>query len=172
MFGGPGGPAEAGGSTGAFARFGSLTPAAGLAAVKRASAGGLSTTRNRALVAGGVVLAIVAIVGVIMAPRWFGGSSDPGCKAYTGTALPAYNKAIEDLNGHASQGALSAELAQAVSSLQAAVGTAQGATAKAALGVLLADLKAVQADVRSGSVPTKTVAALNKASTAADHACS
>lgn len=118
------------------------------------------------------MLAILAIVGVIMAPRWFGGSSDPGCKAYTGTALPAYNKAIDDLNGHASQSTLSAEIAQAVSSLRTAVGEASGTTAKSALSKLLTDLKTVQADVRSGSVPTKTVQALNNASTAADHACS
>jgi hypothetical protein len=118
------------------------------------------------------VLAIIAIVGVVMAPRWFGGSSDPGCKAYTATALPDYNKAIGDLNGHASQSTLSAEISQAVTSLQAAAGKAQSASATSALNALLTELKSVQADVSSGSVPTKTVDALNNASTNADHACS
>jgi type II secretory pathway pseudopilin PulG len=118
------------------------------------------------------VLAIIAIVGVVMAPRWFGGSSDPGCQAYTGTALPDYNKAIGDLNGHAAQSTLSAEINQAVSSLQAAANKAHSTSAKSALRGLLTELKTVQADVGRGSVPTSTVDALNNASTAADHACS
>jgi hypothetical protein len=53
-----------------------------------------------------------------------------------------------------------------------AVGKAHGPAVKSALNGLLTDLKSVQADVRSGSVPTKTVDLLNNASTAADHACS
>ena len=120
----PGGPAGPGGNTGAFARFGSLTPAAGLAAVKRASAGGLSTKRNRALLAIFGVLALVALAAVIVVPRLMG-PTDPGCKEYAGPALAAYNKTINDLNAQSSQATLSADMTAAVSSLTSAVGKAQ-----------------------------------------------
>jgi len=40
-----------------------------------------------------------------------------------------------------------------------------------ALNGLLVQLKTVQSDVKSGSVPTSTVNSLNTASTAADNAC-
>jgi len=134
------------------------------------SAGGLSTKRNRALVAVACVLAVVAIAAVIVAPRLMG-PSDPGCQEYAGPALAAYNKTINDLNAQASQSTLSADMTAAVSSMTTAIGKAHSATVKTALTGLLNELKSVQADVGSGSVPTKTVDALNNASTAADNAC-
>ena len=134
------------------------------------SAGGLSTKRNRALVAVACVLAVVAIAAVIVAPRLMG-PSDPGCREYAGPALAAYNKTINDLNAQSSQSTLSADMTVAVSSLTTAIGKAHSATVKTALTGLLNELKSVQADVGSGSVPTKTVGALNSASAAADNAC-
>jgi hypothetical protein len=116
------------------------------------------------------VLAVVAVGGVIVAPRLLS-SSDPGCKSYSGTAITAYNKTIDDLNAQASQSALTADMSAAVTDLTSAVGQAQSASVKSALNGLLGQLKSVQSDVKSGSVPTSTVNSLNTASTAADNAC-
>jgi hypothetical protein len=107
---------------------------------------------------------------VIIAPRLLT-SSDPGCKAYSGTAITAYNKTIDDLNAQASQSVLSADMSTAITDLSSAIGQAQSTSVKSALNGLLVQLKTVQADVKSGSVPTSTVDSLNTASTAADNAC-
>jgi hypothetical protein len=190
--GGPGGPAVRRRITDAWARFGSLTPAAGLAAVRRVtgsfpsarSATGADgapdpaakqpvSNKNKALVAGAGVLAVVAIGGVIVAPRLLsgGGSSDPGCKAYAGAALTAYNKTIYDLNSQASQSVLSADMPTAITDLTSAAGQAQSASVKSALNGLLTELKTVDADVKAGSVPATSVNSLNAASATADKAC-
>jgi hypothetical protein len=174
--------------TDAWARLGTLTPAAGLAAVRRAGGAGPlaggdadqaakppsgknSAARNKVLVAGAGVLAVVAVGGVIIAPRLLAGSSDPGCKSYSSTAITAYNKTIDDLNSQASQSVLSADMSTAITELTSSIGQAQSASVKTALDGLLTELKSVQSGVRSGSVPTATVDALNAASTKADNAC-
>jgi predicted transcriptional regulator len=113
---------------------------------------------------------VVAIVGVFLAPKLFG-PADPGCKAYTGAGLTAYNKAIYDLNGQASQARLSADVGAAVSELAKATADAHSPAVKSALNALLSTLKTVQADVAAGAVPASTVNALNTASTSADKAC-
>jgi hypothetical protein len=168
--------------TDAWARLGTLTPAAGLAAIKRAGGAGPSASdnaqqpakpssnKNKALVAGAGVLAVVAVGGVIMAPRLLG-PSDPGCKSYSGTAITAYNKTIGDLNAQASQSVLTADMSAAIADMTNAIGQAQSASVKSALNGLLTELKSVQSDVKAGSVPTSTVNSLNAASTAADNAC-
>jgi hypothetical protein len=168
--------------TDAWARLGTLTPAAGLAAIKRAGGASPSASDNagqpakpssnksKALVAGAGVLAVVAVGGVIIAPRLLG-PSDPGCKSYSGTAVTAYNKTIDDLNAQASQSVLSADMSVAITDMTNAISQAQSASVKSALNGLLTQLKTVQSDVKSGSVPTSTVNSLNTASTAADHAC-
>jgi hypothetical protein len=185
--------------TDAWARLGTMTPAAGMAAMRRAGGGAPATRRdhfsqaenanpsadpsakpsstkpssgrNRALVVGAGVLAVVAVGGVVVAPKLLGGSTDPGCAAYSGTALTAYNKTIDALNAQASQSVLSADMATTVTELTSAVAQAKSASVKSALNGLLTELKTVQADVRSGSVPAATVDALNAASTTADKAC-
>jgi hypothetical protein len=169
--------------TDAWARLGTLTPGAGLPGIRRAGGGNPSasgnadqpvkpsSTRNKALVAGAGVLAVVAVGGVIIAPKLLGGSSDPGCKAYSGSAITAYNKTIDDLNAQASQSVLSADMSTAITDLTSAVAQAQSASVKSALTGLLTQLKSVQTDVHSGSVPTNTVNSLNVASTKADNAC-
>lgn len=191
--GGPGGPAVRRRITDAWSRLGSLTPGAGLAAVRRvtgsfpsarsAAPGGDGSpapaakqplsNRNKALVAGAGVLAVVAIGGVVVAPKLLssGGSSDPGCKAYAGTALTAYNKTIDDLNAQASQSVLSADMSASITDLTSAIGQAQSAPVKSALNGLLTELKTVKTGVASGTVPATTVNALNAASAKADAAC-
>ncbi len=85
-----------------------------------------SSTRNKALVAGAGVLAVVAVGAVIIAPRLLS-PSDPGCKSYSGTAITAYNKTIDDLNAQASQSVLSADMSAAITDLTSAIGQAQSA---------------------------------------------
>ena len=126
--------------------------------------------RNLALVVGAGVLSVAAVAGVILAPKVFG-PSDPGCKAYAGPALTAYDKTINDLNGQASQSLLSTDMSAAVSELTQAAAAARGSAVRSALNGLLSELKTVQAEVASGAVPTSTVNALNAASTTADKAC-
>jgi hypothetical protein len=113
---------------------------------------------------------VVAIVGVIVAPKVLR-TPDPGCKAYAGPALTAYNKTITDLNAQAAEPRLSADMSSAVSQLTQAIAEAHGAAVKSALNGLLSELKTVQTDVTAGAVPTGTVNALNAASTMADNAC-
>jgi hypothetical protein len=116
---------------------------------------------------------VIALAGVFLGVKVLGGQSDPGCKAYANTALGSYNNAIEVLNSkNSSQGQLGADLTTAVTDLTSAGGQAQSASARTALAALLAELKTVQKDVASGSVPASAVTALNDDSAAADHACS
>jgi hypothetical protein len=176
--------------TDAWSRLGTLTPAAGWGAIRRgggpgapgtqdaqggghaAPSGKPSSNRSKALIAGAGVLAVVAVGGVVVAPKLLhSGSSDPGCKAYSGTALSAYNKTIDDLNAQASQSVLSGDMSTAITSLNSAISQAQSATVKSALNGLLTQLQSVNTAVKSGSVPTNTVNALNAASTSADSAC-
>jgi hypothetical protein len=113
---------------------------------------------------------MLAVGAVLVAPKLLG-PSDPGCKAYTGTALTAYNQTIRDLNAQASQAKLTADMATAIAALNTAAAQAQSTSAKSALGGLLAELMTVRVDVQKGSVPAATVTALNKAANTADHAC-
>ena len=131
---------------------------------------GKSGAKTRLLIGGAAAVAAVAAVGVIMAPKLFG-PSDPGCKAYTGTALAAYNQTISDLNAQASQAKLTNDMSTAIVDLQTAAAQAQSASVKSALDGLLAELNTVRTDVGKGSVPTATVGALNTAADAADSAC-
>ena len=95
---------------------------------------------------------MAGVLFVTKAFGYFGGPSDPGCKAYASTALGAYNKTINDLNAQASQAALDADMTAAITDLTSASAQAQSASAKSALGALLAEFKVVRADVAAGSV--------------------
>jgi hypothetical protein len=128
------------------------------------------TGRNKALVAGAGIIAVVAVAGVIVTPKLLG-STDPGCKAYSGTTLTAYNKTIGDLNKQSSQAELRQDMTTTINDLTQAVGQANRASVKSALNGLLTELKTVQADIDSGSVPDSTVSGLNHAATTADGAC-
>jgi hypothetical protein len=124
------------------------------------------------LIGGAVAIVVIALAGVFLGIKLNSGPSDPGCKAYANTALGAYNNAVEVLNSQASQSKLGADLTTAVNDLTSAAGQAQSASAKSALAGLLAELKTVQTDVASGSVPSSVVTALNADSATADNVCS
>jgi len=119
----------------------------------------------------GAVVVVLGIGAAVGAPKLLH-HTDPGCTAYTASALPAYNQTISDLNAQASQATLSGDLTTALAQLSAAAGQAQGAAVKSALQGLVTQLTQVQADVQKGSVPATTVTQLNTASAAADSACS
>jgi hypothetical protein len=116
------------------------------------------------------VAAVLAVGAVIVAPRLLS-PSDPGCKAYTETAITAYNQTIHDLNAQASQAKLTGDMTTAIAELRTAAAQAQSATVRSALGGLLAELTTVRTDVQKGSVPAATVSAINTAAKTADNAC-
>ena len=141
---------------------------------RQSGAGQEPVKRKRTLVGGAAAVVVLAVIGVLFVTKgfgYFGGPSDPGCKAYANTALGAYNKTIDDLNAQASQAILDADMTAAITDLTSASAQAQSASAKSALAALLAEFKVVRTDVAAGSVPSATVTALNADSAAADHAC-
>ena len=81
------------------------------------------------------------------------GSSDPGCKAYSGSALTTYNETIDDLNAQASQSVLSADMSTATTDLNAAISPAKSDSVKSAWNGLLTQLNKVKTDVKSGTGP-------------------
>jgi hypothetical protein len=151
---------------------GALGPDAGVPGSRKArkQREGRSRGKTGLLIGTAVVIAAATGGAVILVPKYLG-PSDPGCKAYTGTALSAYNETIGDLNAQASQAKLTTDMSTAISELTAAAGQAQSASVKAALDNLLAELTTVRADAQNGSVPAQTVTALNSAATSADKAC-
>jgi hypothetical protein len=134
----------------------------------RASRG--SGNRNKLLIIGFGVLAVIAIVALIVVPKLLG-PSDPGCASYSSSALPAYNKTIGDINNQAPKATLTKDMSTTISELNDAIAKAQSASVKSALTGLLAELKSVQSAVGAGSIPTTAVNALNAASTTTDNAC-
>lgn len=126
------------------------------------------------MLVGGAVAVVLAAGGVVLFVPGLPGSpstGDPGCAAYTGTALVSYNEAISDLNAQAAQATQARDAAAAITSLKNAAARARSATVKSALRRLLTELTRVAADSRKGSVPVPTVSALNAAAKAADSAC-
>ncbi|HEX3963434.1 MAG TPA: hypothetical protein VHZ03_43500 [Trebonia sp.] len=167
---GPGGPA-------AFPPRGqwadgpaALQPGAGPDTMLPATAGRKRGRKAPLLIGVGAAVVVLGIGAAVAVPRFLH-HTDPGCTAYTTSALPAYNQTITDLNAQASQATLASDLTTAIAQLSSATGQAQGATAKSALQGLLTQLTQVQADTQKGSVPAATVTQLNTAAVAADNAC-
>lgn len=130
------------------------------------------TTMSRILVGGAVVIVLGFVIGVtVILPQLRGTKDDPGCKAYTATALPAYNQTVTDLNSQAHQAKLTADLTTAIDDLTSAAGQAQSATVRSSLTGLRSELTTVRQDVKKGYIPASAVPALNSASQAADSAC-
>jgi hypothetical protein len=131
---------------------------------------GKPESKTRLLIGGAAVIAVLAVGAVIVTPKLLG-PSDPGCKAYVGTALTAYNQTVRDLNAQASQAKVTGDMTTAIADLKTAAAQAQSASVKSALGGLLAELTTVRTDVQKGSVSPGTVSAINKAANTADKAC-
>src|SRR5262249_33489022 len=98
-------------------------------------------------------------------------AADPGCTAYKGPALTAYNKGIGDLDGNRPS-ALTADISQAVGALNAAALRSRDTTAARDLDRLISGLRAVLGDVQAKRVVrAPELAALNKDTAGLDAAC-
>lgn len=126
---------------------------------------------TKGILIGAGVIAVGAGIGAVVAPHLGGPGSDPGCKAYRSSALPAYDRTVGDLNAKARQPALAADLTTTMNDLSSAQGAAQDSRVKSALSGLHGELATVRTDVRKGYIPSSAVTALNKASRTADNAC-
>jgi hypothetical protein len=124
------------------------------------------------VIAGAGALVVVVIGAVLVVPKLSGGgSSDPGCTAYAGTALTAYDKTIGGLNAHASQTSLESDIAATTTDLTAAASQAKQQAVHSAMEALLTQLGTLKVNVEADSVPASTITALNAAAASADSAC-
>lgn len=98
-------------------------------------------------------------------------ASDPGCAAYKGPALTAYNKVIADFSGHA-HAAETADISRAITELDTAAARSHSAAASQDLLRLTAQLRIVLADIRAGKVvPASVLNTLNRAAADTDTDC-
>jgi hypothetical protein len=99
-------------------------------------------------------------------------AADPGCSAYKGSALTAYNRAIADFNGNHTTPNITRDVARATSALETAADRSRDPAAARALNVLTRDLRAVLDDLHTGAVvPESAMQALNRDTAHADAAC-
>ena len=131
----------------------------------------------------GIGLSVVwATAGLYLLPHLVR-AADPGCTAYKGAALTAYNRVIGDLSS-TSQTTLASvaagsggskitrDMAHAVTALNRAAARSHSAATSRDISRLSRQLQTVLADIRAGSVvPDSALAALNRDSAAADTSC-
>lgn len=98
-------------------------------------------------------------------------AADPGCTAYKQTALPRYNRAVEDFGDSAARPAVTADLHRAIAALRAAAAKSRDAGSRDALAGLARELQQALADEGSGHVPASVMQALNADAAGADGAC-
>ncbi len=130
----------------------------------------------------GIGLSVIwAAAGVYLLPHLVR-AADPGCTAYKGAALTAYNKVIEDLGGngnalaHASgagAGAnLTLDLSRAITALNVAAEQSSNAATSRDLSRLTMQLQTLLADIQAGAlVPDRALTALNRDTARTDTAC-
>jgi hypothetical protein len=98
-------------------------------------------------------------------------ASDPGCTAYKGLALTAYNRVAGDLSGQRA-GPLTLDLSQAITALDAARAQSRDRATSRDLSLLADQLRAVLGDISAGKVvPGTAMAALNTDAERADSGC-
>jgi hypothetical protein len=115
--------------------------------------------------------AVWAAAGAYLLPHLIR-AADPGCTAYKGRALTAYNKVITDFNGNHRAPDLAADLSRAIGTLQAAASQSRSPGTAQALSVLTGDLRAVLGDIRTGAVvPARAMTDLNGDAARVDTAC-
>ena len=99
-------------------------------------------------------------------------AADPGCAAYKGSALTAYNRVISDFSGSHVAPHLAGDVSRAISELEAAADRSRDPATARALSVLTRDLRRVRAELRTGAVvPGTAMQALNRDAARADAAC-
>jgi hypothetical protein len=98
-------------------------------------------------------------------------AADPGCAAYKGPALTAYNKVIGDFSGTA-PATVTTDISRAITELDAAAARSHSPAASQDLLRLSAQLKIVRADIKAGKVvPASVLNALNRAAADTDTDC-
>lgn len=99
-------------------------------------------------------------------------AADPGCVAYKGSALTAYDHVADDVSTGVSRGVLSHDLTTAINQFdQAARASSDPATARS-LTALSQQMRIVASDLRAGVVvPRQVVLAANRDAAFADRAC-
>ena len=130
----------------------------------------------------GIGLAVIwAAAGIYVLPR-LAQAADPGCTAYKGRALAAYNRVITDFGGaegnsgpastSRGRGKITLDLPRAINALSAAVARSRSAATARDLARLTMQLRAVLTDTQHGRVvPATALTALNAAAAHADAAC-
>jgi hypothetical protein len=99
-------------------------------------------------------------------------AADPGCAAYKGPALTAYNRVISDFNGSHATPHLAGDVSRAIGELEAAADRSRDPATARALSVLTRDLHTVLGELRTGAVvPGTAMHALNRDAARADAAC-
>ena len=99
-------------------------------------------------------------------------AADPGCAAYKGSALTAYNRVISDFSGSHVAPHLAGDVSRAVSELEAAADRSRDPATARALSVLTRDLRTVRGELRAGSVvPGTAMQALNRDAARTDASC-
>jgi hypothetical protein len=99
-------------------------------------------------------------------------AADPGCAAYKGAALTAYNRVISDFSGSHAAPNLTADVSRATSELEAAADQSRDPAAVRALSDLTQDLRTMLAELHSGAVvPGTAMQALNRDAARTDAAC-
>ncbi len=112
-----------------------------------------------------------AVTAVFLGPRIVR-AADPGCVAYKGPALGAYQGVIDDFRAGADGAATSRDLAVAIRQLDGAAAQSRSHAAAGSLTALSAQLQTVLSDVQARRpVPRAVVLALNRDSARADRAC-
>jgi hypothetical protein len=109
-------------------------------------------------------------------------AADPGCAAYKGSALTAYNRAIADLGmthqsgppgaAAAGSGRIAPDLARAITALNLAAARSASAATVGNISRLTLQLQIVLADIQDGRiVPDGALSSLNRDAAGADAAC-
>jgi hypothetical protein len=99
-------------------------------------------------------------------------AADPGCVAYKGTALTAYNRVVDDVNDGAPRATLSRDAAAAIREIDRARGDSKNADASRSLAALSRGLHTMVTDVEAGAgVPRDVLQTLNHETGITDGAC-
>ena len=99
-------------------------------------------------------------------------AADPGCAAYKGSALTAYNRVISDFSGTHAAPHLPGDVSRAIGELEAAADRSRDPATARALSVLTRDLRTVRGELRAGSVvPGTAMQALNRDTARTDASC-
>lgn len=147
-----------------------IIPAAvlGVLGLRRAASRGSGTVRCWLGIGAAVAWAVLA---VCLAPH-LQRAADPGCTAYKGPGLTAYDRVIGDFNAAGPRAGLARDLSVTISRLRGAAARSGSPATARTLTRLAADLRAVLSRVRARSgVPERDLAALNRAAARADQAC-